>query len=511
MARASRVLLIDDDEDEFVITKDLFDELEGGLYELEWAPSYDEGVERVKRAEHAAYLVDYDLGARTGIELLREARGVGCGAAIVILTGAGDRSIDLQAMQAGADDYLDKRQLTATALERSLRYAIERRRAAEKLAHTDAELRRLDTLFANAPAMINILVGPQHVYELVHPRLRAILGRDVTGLPVRQAVPEAEEQGFVELLDRVYYGGEVVTRKEMPWRTRTPDGVPREMFFDLTFQPWREPHGQIAGVMAFAVEVTEQVQARQRVEDAVRVRDDFLSIASHELKTPLTPLTLQIDELCRVLQKRSSVDPSLLPLLDSAKRQTRRLAALVEDLLDVTRISSQRLVLRLEDVDLCALVRDTMDRFRPQAEAAHCPLHVEACAVVVGQWDKLRIERVISNLLSNAIKYGGGKPIVARVDQVGETARLTIRDEGIGIPAEHVGRIFGRFERAVSSRHYGGLGLGLYIARELVEVHGGRILVTSNPGAGSTFTVMLPLRRSSGRDAPPSEHASISS
>jgi signal transduction histidine kinase len=509
MARASRILLIDDDEDEFVITKGLFVELDGGLYELDWVSSYDEGVERLQRAEHAAYLVDYDLGARTGIDLLREARAKGCDAAIVILTGAGDRTIDLQAMQAGADDYLDKRQLTATALERSLRYAIERRRAAEKLAHTDAELRRLDTLFANAPAMINVLVGPQHVYELVHPRLRSILGRDVTGLPVREAVPEAEGQGFIELLDRVYYGGEIVTRKEMPWRTRMPDGVQREMFFDLTCQPWREPDGHIAGVMSFAVDVTEQVQARQRVEDAVRIRDDFLSIASHELKTPLTPLTLQIDELCRVVKKCSAVDSSLLPLLDSAKRQTRRLSALVEDLLDVTRISAHRLVLRLEEFDLCALVRDTMDRFRPQAEAAHSALHVEACAMAVGQWDKLRIERVISNLLSNAIKYGGGKPIVARVDQVRENARLTIRDEGIGIPAEDVARIFGRFERAVPSRHYGGLGLGLYIARELVEVHGGRIAVESKPGAGSTFTVMLPLQQSSERDVPASQHASI--
>jgi signal transduction histidine kinase len=288
----------------------------------------------------------------------------------------------------------------------------------------------------------------------------------------------------------------------------TQDGGDREMFFDFTYQPWRDSDGRIAGVMSFAVDVTEQVRARQRVEeevhkleaveaklqDAVRVRDEFLSVASHELKTPLTPLTLQIDEFRRLLQKSPGADPTLLPVLESAKRQTRRLSSLVEDLLDVSRITSRRLVLRLEQVDLCELVRETADRFRPQAESAHSQLVVKADGPMIGRWDRLRIDQVISNLLSNAIKYGLGKPITVRVERVDETARLIVRDEGIGIAAEHVGRIFGRFERAVSSRHYGGLGLGLYIARELVEVHGGCILVQSEAGAGSTFTVLLPLQ-----------------
>ena len=278
------------------------------------------------------------------------------------------------------------------------------------------------------------------------------------------------------------------------------------MFFDFTYRPWRDADGRIAGVMSFAVEVTEQVRARNRVQEqvrkleaveaklqeAVRTRDEFLSIASHELNTPLTPLNLQLDQLRRVLI-REGAQPEILALLETAKRQTGRLGDLVEKLLDVSRVATRRLALNLENMDLAQLARDTAERFRPQAAAAQSELLIDEEGRAAGRWDRFRLEQVISNLLSNAIKYGRGKPITLRVSAAEDTARLSVRDEGIGIAGTDVTRIFGRFERAVSSRHYGGLGLGLYIAHEIVEAHSGCILVQSDPGHGSTFTVLLPM------------------
>src|SRR5471030_2181339 len=282
---------------------------------------------------------------------------MGCRAPILILTGAGDRAVDLEAMEAGAADFLDKGQLNAALLERSLRYAIERHKAEQKLADTNQQVRALQA-------------------------------------------------------------------------------------------------------------------AEERLHAAVRVRDEFLSIAAHELKTPLTPLMLLLGQLRRLLRGHE-----VLPLVEIARRQTWRLADLVDSLLDVTTLNEGAFTLHRERFDLGELARQVAERFRSQAEASRCQLLVEAGANVFGNWDRFRLEQVVANLLSNAFKYGRDKPVEVRLSTTAEGARLSVRDNGIGIAKESVKRIFGRFERASSSRHYGGLGLGLYVSNEIVEAHGGRILV----------------------------------
>jgi PAS domain S-box-containing protein len=242
-----------------------------------------------------------------------------------------------------------------------------------------------------------------------------------------------------------------------------------------------------------AAAAIENARLYSAAQEAIRVRDEFLSIASHELKTPLTPLQLQLDSLSAVLRSSELESDKLNRKLETANRQTRRLTKLVENLLDVSRISGGRLSLEREHFDLSEATTEVVERFGADAGAAGCRITVHADEPVVGLWDRLRLEQVLSNLLSNAIKYGAGKPIDVRVRQDGATARLTIEDQGIGIAPEDSSRIFGRFERAVPIRHYGGMGLGLYIARQIVDAHGGSIVVTSAPGRGSTFTVVLPL------------------
>ena len=230
------------------------------------------------------------------------------------------------------------------------------------------------------------------------------------------------------------------------------------------------------------------------LREAVRLRDEFLSVASHELKTPLTPLTLRLQLLSQKLEGNSPPDVAQLHAhVAAAQGQLRRLTALVDGLLDVTRISGGRLTLRREEgVNLAALVREVASSFEEQAARAGCPMNLDAPARVIGRWDVLRLEQVVTNLLSNAIKFGAGGTIHLRVEQDGEWARLSVRDEGIGMNEDVLARLFGRFERGVSERHYGGLGLGLYITQQVVHTLGGRIHVRSAPGLGSTFTVELP-------------------
>ena len=177
----------------------------------------------------------------------------------------------------------------------------------------------------------------------------------------------------------------------------------------------------------------------------------------------------------------------------SAGRQVSRLSALVENLLDVSQITSGRLSLSLDDGDLSALVADAVARVRDEVDAAGSTLTLHLEAPLTGRFDRLRMDQVVTNLLQNAIKYGAGTPLEVRVERVGALARITVKDGGIGIAAEDTERIFGRFERAVSARRYGGFGLGLWIARQVAVAHGGTVAVVSEPGRGATFTVELPL------------------
>jgi PAS domain S-box-containing protein len=247
----------------------------------------------------------------------------------------------------------------------------------------------------------------------------------------------------------------------------------------------------LAGRASVAI---ENSRLYREAREAVRARDEFLSIASHELKTPLTTLQLQVQGLARKL--KSSVEkPALQGLaarVATSERQVERLTALINNLLDISRITAGRLDLDLEPVDLAAVAKEAAARFGEDLARAGCVLELRAEGECVGQWDRLRLEQVVTNLLSNAAKYGAGRPIEIEVDGGEATARFSIRDHGIGIPAEHQARIFERFERAVSDRHYGGLGLGLWIVRQIVDAFGGTIRVESRAGAGSTFTVLLP-------------------
>jgi PAS domain S-box-containing protein len=237
----------------------------------------------------------------------------------------------------------------------------------------------------------------------------------------------------------------------------------------------------------------ENARLYRESQKATQLREDFVAIAAHELRTPLTPLKLQLQLLRSRLDTDTPVEGTdLLRLISSSDRQIDRLARLVEDMLDTSRINTGRFTLSLEPVDLSEIVRDLTERLHSELQLARCALELEAAPGVSGLWDRTRLEQVVANLLTNAMKYGKGKPVRVTVGSRDDRATLSVQDFGIGIAAEDQARIFERFERAVSMRTYGGLGLGLYLTRQIVEAHGGTIHVASELGKGSTFTVELP-------------------
>ncbi|MFT3768219.1 MAG: HAMP domain-containing sensor histidine kinase [Minicystis sp.] len=225
------------------------------------------------------------------------------------------------------------------------------------------------------------------------------------------------------------------------------------------------------------------------------VRDEFLTLASHELMTPLTTLKLQVQAMKHKADREPAASPdwavSMLAVFD---RQIGRLAGLVDDLMLTTRIQSGELTPIMEEAELDEIVREVVADVASQCRCAVSSITLEVEEGLAGSWDRGLIGRVVFHLLKNAVTFGEHRPITVEVRSTARgLARITVRDRGIGIAKEDLDRIFGCFERAVPVEHFGGLGIGLYLAREIVRAHGGTIAVESEPGAGATFTVELPL------------------
>lgn len=239
--------------------------------------------------------------------------------------------------------------------------------------------------------------------------------------------------------------------------------------------------------------LTKRTLANEALQEAISMRDEFLSIASHELRTPLTSIKLQNDLLLKKLHDDSIDSQKIINTLEKSGKNLNRISLLVDDMLDISRLSSGKLSLQREHFDLVQLTNEVLEKLQPLLQEAGCLSRLEGDSSVSGEWDKFRIEQVITNLLTNAAKYASGKPIVVKVVQnIGE-AILSVKDQGPGIAEEDQARIFNRFERAKTTEFIKGLGLGLFITQEILDMHGGKINVKSSPGEGAEFIVSLPL------------------
>ena len=300
---------------------------------------------------------------------------------------------------------------------------------------------------------------------------------EARGMGWSRAVHEDDRAGYVQAWrESIEKGSQFQQECRIQ---RLGDGVYR--WHQSRAVPERADSGQILSWLGTHTDIEDSKQA-------VFARDEFLSIASHELRTPLTALKLRLQS---VLHSRD-LSEKAERRVESAVRQTERLERLIDNLLDVSRITTGHLELEPESFDLAEMAQDVAERFREQAAGGGVPLSFEASTPVPGNWDRMRLEQVLTNLLANALKFGEGKPILVSVNADAKTAVLTVADQGIGIAPQDLSRIFHQFERVLGHRSFGGLGMGLYIARQIAQAHGGRIEVDSAHGKGSKFRVVLP-------------------
>ncbi len=374
-----RVLLIDDDQDDYFLTRELVSDIPGGQFQLDWTPEYDAGVEAVRAGTHDVFLVDYRLGVRTGIELLCETRDGGRSGPVILLTGQGHSRIDMDALDAGADDYLEKAGLTPALLDRAVRFALVQYRAS-------AELER-----------------------------------------------------------------KVKDRTE------------------------------------------ELARANDALREADRRKDEFLATLAHELRNPLAPIRNALE----ILRLANDTGDTVRRQRERMERQVAQLIRLVDDLLDVSRVTNGKLRLTIETLSVQEVIEAALDMSRPQIEAAELALTVDVPAEPVRlAGDRVRLTQVFTNVLNNAAKFTepGGHVWVSAVPSAGRVA-VTVRDTGVGIPADVLPVVFALFTQVDRSlnRSQGGLGIGLALVRRLVEMHAGTVVAHSDgPGKGATFTVTLP-------------------
>ena len=321
---------------------------------------------------------------------------------------------------------------------------------------------------------------------------------EAVGRPITLIIPKDKIDEFRTLESKVL-NGEIVQGIDTERVRKDGQRIP----VSKTMSPIWDKDGKNIGMSVIYRDISERrrnEEALKKSHDdlklAVRARDEFLSVASHELKTPLTSLKIQVQLRKRkVLNNDEAVlqKENILKTIENDERQIKRLTRLIDDMLDITRINTGKLTVNPEHVDLSGLVYEVSDRLSEQLADADCELQIEAKANVFGRWDRFRIEQVYTNLLTNAMKYGAGKPIKVTVSKNDKMALLTVQDLGIGIDQADQKRIFMQFERAVKSGEVSGLGLGLYIVAQIMNAHGGNIHVESELGQGSKFVAQLPL------------------
>ena len=416
---------------------------------------------------------------------------------VLMLSARAGEEARVSGLDAGADDYIIKpfgaRELIARVTS-LLNMARARREAELQKEH-------LRSLFMQAPTPIVILRGPEHVVEFVNPMTCKVWGRseaEVLQKPLLDALPELRDQRFGPLLDEVFRTGVPCAGKEAPAKLdRRGDGTPETVYFNFVYAPLRGLDGQIEGVLVLAFDVTDEVTAREEMnalraaaESANRTKDQFLAMLGHELRNPLAPIltALQLMSIrgdATGVKERTVID-----------RQVRHLVRLVDDLLDVSRIARGKVELRRKTVDLADIVSSAVEATSPVLEERDHHLEVAVPRGLLVSGDVTRLTQVVVNVVSNAAKYTERRGHIRIEARHGGThVEIRVKDSGIGIAPEMLSRVFDMFtqERQALDRSQGGLGLGLTIAKSLVELHGGTIDARS-PGAGegSEFIIRLP-------------------
>lgn len=360
-----------------------------------------------------------------------------------------------------------------------------------KLSLKESE-RRFKSLILEAPMATALYIGRDMVIEVANEAMLRLWGKSnaVIGMPLDTALPELKGQPFPRLLEHVFTTGVTYHSNETK-ADLVVDGKLQSFYFNFTYKPLLNSKGNVYSILNMAVDVSSQVQARAELEEINRKKDEFLSIASHELKTPFTSLKASMELLTKLFNNDPASEK--IPIfISKANTSISKLLYLIDDLMNVSKIQQGQLSLNKSWFRLSDVINNCCDHVR--IENNH-DLILEGDFGLEVYADQARIDQVVVNFVNNAIKYApGSKKIILEIEKTAEGAKISVQDFGIGISPEKQQHLFDRYYRVDSSGvQFSGLGLGLYICAEIIERHNGKIGVHSTLGKGSTFWFTLPL------------------
>jgi PAS domain S-box-containing protein len=509
------ILAVDDQPENLIA---LNAALRHSSYRLITAESGAEALTKVLKYEFAAILMDIQMPEMDGFETARQIRSHEKvrHTPIIFLTAFGNDEHHIKrGYEAGAVDYLYK-PLNVSILKAKLEVFAELFRKTKELEY-QANLWRSRDRMDKDRQIAQLKQDTQKQYRDLVEGIRngIVWTADAETLNFSFVSPHAEmimgyplsrwldDSAFI--WDRVHDDDQELLRVaiedakesradvEVEHRMARADGT--WLWFNTNIRFSNSARGlELRGL---CVDVSRLKETEKSLRDMLKMRDEFLSIASHELKTPLTPLQLQVESFLRLFKQgrlKSVPDHILEQLLGTSHAQVSIMSRLVDQLLDVSRITSGKLQLTRGQTDLVGCVQDVVQMFKDELSTKDIEIRLDLPEHLYGFWDQSRLEQIVMNLLNNAIKYGEGNPIKIAVKwERKDRASLIVEDSGIGISSlDHV-RIFERFERAVSPSNFSGLGLGLYITKRLVDLHGGKISIDSEVGRGTIFRIDLPL------------------
>ena len=492
-----RILLVDDDEDDYILTRDYFTDLGESRFELEWASTYEAGLAAIKNKQHHVYLLDYRLGERDGLELLQRAVALGISAPIILLTSQGDRDLDLQVMEMGASDYLNKSTLTSELLERSIRYALERVHTEEDLRESEEKFRSLSE---NAPDIIYTL-GVEGSFTYVNPAWEEIVGygRDETlGKYFVDFMEEKDSGDHAKLFKVIRDGNKIVRSATITLINK--DGSPR--LFNFSGAPNLNLAGEITGMVGLLKDITEhrKTEAQLRQAQKMEAIGTLAGGIAHDFNNILMAIIGHAD----LAKMKLPGDSEVIYNLNQVKSAGERAKRLIQQILAFSRMGEQQRIA----LSITPLIKEALKFLKSTLPTSiEIRDYLEADPGII-EADATQIQQIVMNLCTNAehaMREEGGTLHVKliRVEADTQTAlqhhelhtgphvRLTVTDTGCGMEPETLEHIFDPY---FTTKEVGeGTGLGLSVVHGIVNTHGGAITVKSEPGKGTTFHVYFPI------------------
>ncbi len=483
------ILVIEDDEDDFILTKALLAEADSFEFKVEWASNYDDGLNKICEFRHDIYLIDFRLGPKTGVDLIKEAISKECSNPMILLTGQDSKETDNEAMNQGAADYLIKGALQSQLLERSIRYALSRYKTLKQLHDKEVKYRNL---FEKSVDAI-FVTDPENQFEEINEAMVQLFGYNKAHLLYNKIDVLFKNDKDISIYQKALEEKKQIRGYEVIMKCQ--DG--HELICEITSNALLDTEGNITGYQGIIHDISDRKKAENEllVAEKLSMTGKLVRTIAHEVRNPLTNISLSLEQLKEELTDN---EESAL-YTDIIDRNTTRINQLITELLD----SSRPKELKLEEAILNDILEDSLKYTYDRIHLRGLKLEKQFEETPPAMFDRENLKIALLNIILNAVEAVeddiGKLTIITGSDK--DNVFVSIADNGVGISPENIKKLFDPF----FSEKNDGMGLGLTSARNIISSHSGKIEVQSEPGKGTRFLILFPIHQNS-TEGPPLYH-----